>query len=50
MTQCQSPWEGGCQQWSPHLEWYNGLDPAIEEELREVNVDIEREEKVLATK
>ena len=48
LTQCQSSWEGGCQQWSPHLDWYNGLDPAIEEELKEVNIVIEKEEKVLA--
>ena len=21
-TQCLSAWEGGCAQWSPHVDWY----------------------------
>jgi hypothetical protein len=32
-TQCLSD-EGGCSQWSPHLDWYEGLE-AIVQKLKE---------------
>ena len=50
MTQCVSPWEHGCERWSPHLDWYNGLDPAVEEELEEVSIALEKEKRVLQPK
>lgn len=37
-TQCVSPQYGGCTQWSPHLDWYEGLDEAVaqlKEEIKE---------------
>ncbi len=35
-TQCHGRWEGGCGGWSPHLDWYVGLDDALLEAMREV--------------
>lgn len=35
-TCCQGPWVGGCAQWSPHLDWYEGLDDAFHLALEEV--------------
>ncbi len=35
-TQCHGPWVGGCEQWSPHLDWYKGLDDAVREALQEL--------------
>ena len=32
-TQCIG-WRGGCNQWSPHIDWYRGLDEAIAELLK----------------
>jgi hypothetical protein len=29
-TQCIQ-WAGGCDQWSPHLDWYENLDDITEE-------------------
>jgi hypothetical protein len=39
-TQCLSPWEGGCEQWSLHLDWYKGLDKHVEEEVKEVQIQV----------
>ncbi len=41
MTQCQSPLEGGCREWSLHLDWYKGLTPFVEKQVEEVNQEIE---------
>ena len=27
---------GGCSQWSPHLDWYDGLDEIIEKLKEEI--------------
>ncbi len=35
-TQCQSFIVGGCQQWSPHLDWYTNLDDMLNEELEDI--------------
>lgn len=35
-TQCLSHWEGGCSKWSPHLDWYKGLDETLLAAMREV--------------
>lgn len=35
-TQCVSPAYGGCARWSPHLEWYEGLDDAVEKLKAEI--------------
>ncbi len=48
MTQCLSHFESGCGKWSPHLAWYKGLDPIIEEVIDEVNKEVEVEEGVLS--
>ena len=40
MTQCYTPTEGGCEQWSLHLDWYKGLTPFVEEQVEEVNKNI----------
>jgi hypothetical protein len=28
----------GCGQWSPHLDWYPGLDEALSSQLEELNI------------
>lgn len=35
-TQCLGPEVGGCTRWSPHLDWYRGLDELLRRELEEV--------------
>lgn len=37
-TQCLGPWAGGCSQWSPHLDWYRGLDEWVKEEIEKIRV------------
>lgn len=32
-TQCTYPLNGGCARWSPHIDWYKGLDEAMRREL-----------------
>ena len=32
-TQCLDPVDGGCSRWSPHLDWYHGLDELLRLEL-----------------
>ena len=32
-TQCHGPWNGGCARWSPHVDWYKGLDELMRREL-----------------
>ncbi len=34
-TQCIA-WRGGCNQQSPHIDWYRNLDEILEEELTSV--------------
>lgn len=34
-TQCIG-WRGGCNAWSPHIDWYRGLDEAIAELLKSI--------------
>ncbi len=36
-TQCVLP-AGGCDAWSPHLDWYHGLDDWLKRQLEEVEV------------
>jgi hypothetical protein len=38
-TQCPA-----CSQWSPHIDWYKGLDEAIKQQIREA---LEKEVYVL---
>ena len=35
-TQCLGPEDGGCNRWSPHLDWYRGLDEFLRQQLEEV--------------
>jgi len=35
-TQCVSPTLGGCLEWSPHLDWYDGLDEIINQLKKEI--------------
>ena len=34
-TQCPGDF-GGCDQWSPHIDWYHGLDKAILKEISKI--------------
>jgi hypothetical protein len=34
-TQCLSG-PGGCSKWSPHLDWYQGLDDLLRRELERI--------------
>jgi hypothetical protein len=40
-TQCLSQAEGGCEQWSLHLEWYRNLDKWLKEELEKIRIVVE---------
>ncbi len=40
-TQCHSPEVGGCTRWSPHLDWYKGLDEALRLALEELRKRVE---------
>lgn len=33
-TQCPSS-AGGCAEWSPHIDWYRGLDEQIRQQIKE---------------
>jgi len=35
-TRCVQPEFGGCLAWSPHLDWYDGLDEIIEKLKEEI--------------
>ncbi|WP_207497067.1 hypothetical protein [Aridibaculum aurantiacum] len=37
-TQCIGP-EGGCDQWSPHLDWYHGLEEIVRKLKEEILED-----------
>ena len=39
-TQCIPP-AGGCPEWSPHLDWYKGLDDWLRAELEKIRRTIE---------
>lgn len=34
-TQCFTPTDGGCSRWSPHIDWYRGLDEWVRREIEE---------------
>jgi len=46
---CGKQWEqtqcvvhhGGCTEWSPHIDWYDGLDEWLREQLETVGQEIE---------
>jgi hypothetical protein len=46
---CQKVWEdtkcvmeaGGCDKWSPHLDWYENLDKVVKEALEEINEKVQ---------
>jgi len=35
-TRCHPIFVGGCEQWSPHLDWYKGLDEALRLAMEEL--------------
>jgi hypothetical protein len=39
-TQCIG-YRGGCNRWSPHIDWYRDLDDWVEEEIQHI-VEIEQ--------
>ncbi len=39
-TQCTSPAEGGCTQFSPHLDWYRNLDQWLKEEIEKIRIRV----------
>ncbi len=39
-TQCLTT-PGGCGQFSPHINWYKGLDKWLLEELKKISVPVE---------
>lgn len=44
-TQCVSEVLGGCSAWSPHLDWYHGLDDIIQRLMEEIKEYWLQEEK-----
>ncbi len=38
-TQCIA-WRGGCNQQSPHIDWYRNLDELLEEELESMEAAV----------
>ena len=43
-TQCHGPEVGGCLGWSPHLDWYKGLDEALRLALEELRARVREKE------
>lgn len=40
-TQCLDGYAGGCSRWSPHIDWYRGLDDLMRRELeRALSVEV----------
>ena len=34
-TKCHEPHEGGCSEWSPHIDWYRNLDDIMRKVIEE---------------
>jgi hypothetical protein len=44
-TQCVAASSGGCSAWSPHLDWYDGLDEIIQKLKEEIEEQWLQEER-----
>ena len=44
-TQCLGP-DGGCNEWSPHLDWYHGLEEIVQRLKEEILESWKQEELV----